>query len=138
MDFPRRPAAIAGATWISKLVGILGVLLILQIVVQEVIAMRSHPRLSAIIAATAFGHYNMAAASIDLGWYPPNATVINNLTNVVDAMGVYGFIYNNSYPTDVPYGTYDWCNMPHVRKEEYQRPSDEYKLKYVELVSLPN
>lgn len=135
MDFPRRPAAIAGATWISKLVGTLGVLLILQIVVQEVIAMRSHPRLSAIIAGTAFGHYSMAAASVDLGWYPPNATTINNLTNVLDATGVYGFIYNNSYPTDVPYGTYDWCNMPHVRKEEYKKPSDEYKLKYVELVS---
>lgn len=97
--------------------------------------MRSHPRLNALVAATAFGHYSMAAPSVDLGWYPPNATVINNLTNVLDATGVYGFVYNNSYPTDVPYGTYDWCNMPHVRKEEYEKPSNEYKLKYVELVS---
>jgi 2-phosphoxylose phosphatase len=136
MDIPRRPAAIAGATWISRLVAFLGILLILQIVVQEVIALRSHPILSALVAATTFRHYNIAVPSVDLGWYPPNATVINNLTNVLDATGVCGFIYNNSYPTDVPYGTYNWCNMPHVRKEEYTKPSDQYRLIYVELVSL--
>jgi hypothetical protein len=135
MEPPSRPAAIAGATWVSRFVGLLGILLILQIVVQEIIAMRSPLRLSAIVAATTYGHYSMAAASVDLGWYPPNATVINNLTNVLATTGVYGFVYNNSYPTDLPYGTYDWCNMPHVRKQEYQKPSDEYKLKYVELVS---
>jgi hypothetical protein len=135
MDFPRRRAAIAGTSWISRLVGFLGILLILQIIVQEVITLRSHPRLSALIVATASGHYSMAAPSVDLGWYPPNATVINNLTNVLDVTGVYGFIYNNSYPTNMPYGTYNWCNMPHVRKEEYTKPSDGYKLKYVELVS---
>ncbi len=124
----------AGATWISSLVGTLGMLLILQILIQEVIVLSSHPRLSANLAATARGHYRTAAASVDLGWYPPNATVINNLTNVLNATGVYGFVYNNSYPTDLPHGTYNWCNMPHVRREEYERPSDEYRLKFVELV----
>jgi len=74
-------------------------------------------------------------AAVDLKWYAPNATQINNLTSVLSGSGVYDFVYNNSYPTDVPYGTYDWCNMPHVRKEEYAVPSKEYKLKFVELVS---
>jgi acid phosphatase len=135
MEPPPLPAAIAGANWISRLVGLLGILLILQVVVQQIIAMRSHPKFGALVAATAFGHFRMASAAVDLSWYPPNATVINNLTHVLGSTGIYGFIYNNSYPTDTPYGTYDWCNMPHVRKQEYKKPSDEYKLKYVELVS---
>lgn len=134
MYSPLRLSAIAGASWITRLVGILGVILIFQIVVQEIIAMRSGPRASFIVVATAFARHGMAAASVDLGWYPPNATVINNLTHVLETTGVYGFVYNNSYPTDVLYGTYNWCNMPHVRKQEYKKPSGEYKLKYVEIV----
>ena len=98
--------------------------------------MRSNHKLSLIVSATAFFQHGKAAASVDLAWYPPKATVINNLTNVLDTTGVYGFVYNNSYPTDVAYGGYNWCNMPHVRKQEYAKPSDEYKLRYVEIVSL--
>lgn len=77
------------------------------------------------------------STTVDLGWYPPSQTVINNLTNVVDTdtTGVYGFIFNSSYTPDDEYGTYNWCNMPHVRPLEYVKPSEEYELAYVELVS---
>lgn len=78
-------------------------------------------------------------AAVDLGWYAPSSTFINNLTNVVSGStsGVYGFIYNSSYTPDEQYGTYNWCNMPHVRAKEYVVPSDEYELVYVELVRPP-
>lgn len=75
-------------------------------------------------------------ASVDLGWYPPSQTVVNNLTKIVSdsTSGVYGFIYDSSHTPDEDYGTYNWCNMPHVRASEYKVPSDEYELVYVELV----
>lgn len=83
---------------------------------------------------------NMANATsgVDLGWYAPSQTLVNNLTNVVSSStaGVYGFIYNSSVTPDDEYGAYNWCNMPHVRKTEYVVPDEEYELVYVELVSL--
>ncbi|CAJ2510659.1 Uu.00g062840.m01.CDS01 [Anthostomella pinea] len=73
--------------------------------------------------------------SVDLGWYPPNNTSINNLTAVLnDANGVYGFIFDTSDTSIEQYGTYNWCNMPHVRKTEYVKPSAEYELRYVEVI----
>lgn len=77
-----------------------------------------------------------ASTAVDLGWYAPSSTYINNLTNVVSnsTSGVYGFIYNSSATPDDEYGAYNWCNMPHVRAKEYVVPSDEYTLVYVELV----
>lgn len=99
--------------------------------------MRSSNKISSIVSATAFFHRGKAATPIDVGWYPPNATLINNLTNVLETKGVIGFCYNNSYPSGIPYGAYNFCNMPHVRKQEYKKPSDEYELIYVEIVSKP-
>lgn len=73
--------------------------------------------------------------SVDLGWYPPTASWQTNLTSVVNGTGVHGFIFNSSaLPGGVQYGTYDWCNMPHVRKSEYPVPGSEFELDYVELV----
>jgi 2-phosphoxylose phosphatase len=74
------------------------------------------------------------SAEVDLGWYPSNATEINSLTSVLNETGVYGFIFNATTPDDVPYDTYNWCNMPHVRKTEYQVAPSEYKLEYVEVI----
>lgn len=71
------------------------------------------------------------------GWHPPNSTWITHLDDVINGTGVHGFIFNGSQlPDGVPYGTYNWCNMPHVRTSEYPRvSSDEYQLEYVEVVS---
>ncbi|KAK4465992.1 counting factor 60 [Cladorrhinum samala] len=71
---------------------------------------------------------------VDLSWYPPKQTQINNLTAVMAGEGTYGWIYNSSETPDDRYGTYNWCNMPHVRKQEYVIPSSEYNLIYVELI----
>jgi acid phosphatase len=74
-------------------------------------------------------------ASVDLAWHAPNSSAINNLTAVVNGTGVYGFIFNSSAtPKGVPYSTYNWCNMPHVRTQEYPPAPSGYKLEYVELV----
>ncbi|KAF3070584.1 hypothetical protein GL218_00896 [Daldinia childiae] len=75
-----------------------------------------------------------AAQKVDLGWYPPSNTSINNLTTALRGEGVYGFIFDTSETPDAQYGTYNWCNMPHVRKTEYVKPASEYKLKYVEII----
>ncbi|KAI1631981.1 histidine acid phosphatase family protein [Biscogniauxia mediterranea] len=75
-------------------------------------------------------------AAVDLSWYPPRNTSINDLAAVLDdSNGIYGFVFNSSdTPPGVPYGTYNWCNMPHVRKAEYVKPSAEYELQYVEVI----
>ena len=73
----------------------------------------------------------------DLKWYAPNSTKVNSLTSVINGTGVYGFIFNSStVPADTPYGTYNWCNMPHVRVQEYPKAHSSYKLEYVEVVRL--
>ena len=136
MDTSRRQSAIAWPGWVSKLVGVLCFITVVQIIVQEIVAVHSNNKTSSIISATSFFHHGKASTSADLGWYPPNATLINNLTHVLEAKEVYGFVYNNSYPSHVLYSGYNSCNMPHVRKQEYKKPSDEYKLIYVEIVSL--
>lgn len=70
-------------------------------------------------------------------WYPPRDTEISNLDRVVNAEGVYGFIFNNSATpkSNDYYGGYNYCNMPHVNKQAYTRAPDEYTLGYVEVVS---
>ena len=69
-------------------------------------------------------------------WYAPRSTDLNNLTAALDAsqQGVYGFIFNSSTTPAGQYGTYNWCNMPHVRKQEYRVPDASKKLAYVELI----
>lgn len=111
------------------------VLLVLFITGTKVLSLRpSHTPTAIVLAGPNMA--NSTAAAVDLGWYAPAQTLINNLTNVASAntAGVYGFIYNSSYTPDAVYGQYNWCNMPHVRASEYIKPSDEYDLVYVELV----
>ncbi|KAL1883964.1 hypothetical protein Daus18300_000072 [Diaporthe australafricana] len=118
-----------------------GVLIVLLLSQAEVVPLRlwegKSPLLSTAASPEEVSSSAMAnSTSVDLGWYAPSQTLINNLTNVVSdgTTGVYGFIYNSSHTPDAAYGTYNWCNMPHVRGSEYKVPSDEYELVYVELI----
>ena len=70
----------------------------------------------------------------DLKWYGPAATPITNLSSVLNGNGTFNFIFNTSQASISQYGTYNWCNMPHVRPEEYEIPSSDYKLQYVEVI----
>ncbi len=87
-------------------------------------------------SALALATFTAAGQAVDLGWYPPSKTNINNLTAALSNEGVYGFIFNTSETPAGQYGSYNWCNMPHVRKTEYVKASGEYKLQYVEIVSI--
>jgi hypothetical protein len=76
------------------------------------------------------------AISVDLSWHPPEKSWINDLSGILNGTGTHGFFFNGSaLPQDSNYGTYNWCNMPHVRREEYPIPDSEYVLQYVEVVS---
>lgn len=73
-------------------------------------------------------------SSIDLGWYAPKKSWINDLGQVLNGTGTNGFVFNSSLlPAGTPYGTYNWCNMPHVRSQEYPKVDKDYKLQYVEV-----
>ena len=73
-------------------------------------------------------------STVDLGWYAPKKSWINDLGQVVNGTGTNGFVFSGSQlPAGVKYGSYNWCNMPHVRKKEYPRASKEYELVYVEV-----
>lgn len=100
--------------------------------------------LSLVVTMTLWAYSTLAVATsllakpakaIDGGWHAPAASKVNNLTEALHGQGVYGFIFNSSHTPDDKYGVYNWCNMPHVRKQEYVKASDEYKLQYVEVVS---
>jgi len=70
-------------------------------------------------------------------WYASNSTWITDLSQIINGTGVHGFVFNSSQlPPNVPYGAYDWCNMPHVREDIYPKASDGYKLQYVEVVRM--
>lgn len=76
-----------------------------------------------------------SSSSSDLSWYAPNTTRINSLTSAINGTDVYGFVFNSSTdPAGTPYGTYNWCNMPHVRPQEYPKADPLYNLEYVEVV----
>ncbi|KAK3625192.1 hypothetical protein LTR56_020548 [Elasticomyces elasticus] len=73
-----------------------------------------------------------ANASVDLAWYPPVKSEVNNLPAVLNGSGVYGFIFNASQG---PLDTYNWCNMPHTNPTTYPKVNDSsYKLEYVEVI----
>lgn len=73
-------------------------------------------------------------SSMDLGWHAPKKSWINDLGEVLNGTGTNGFGFGGSQlPAGTPYGTYNWCNMPHVRSQEYPKASKEYELQYVEV-----
>lgn len=134
MDTPRALSSVLGTSWTSILIPVLGIILLYRVVSQEYFAMRTNPRSNLIAAAAASLARHGSAAIVDLGWYAPNATSINNLTQVIGGSDIYGWIFNSSQVPEDEYGIYNWCNMPHVRKAEYKVPPSEYKLQYVEVV----
>src|SRR4051794_34145603 len=103
---------VPGAGWFIRLAPVLGVIILCRFVSQEYYTMRTNPRTSFIAAiAASLARHGMADGAVDLGWYAPNATEINDLTKVIAGQGVYGFIYNSSTTPASEYETYNWCNM---------------------------
>jgi acid phosphatase len=72
-------------------------------------------------------------------FYPPTLNNTSYISN--SSIGTYGGIYKaptNGPTGGTPYGTYDYCSMPHPRSEEYELPealtngSAKGKLVYLE------
>ncbi|KAI4233334.1 MAG: hypothetical protein LQ349_004466 [Xanthoria aureola] len=80
--------------------------------------------------------------AVDLSWHAPISSNINSLSATVNGTGTHGFIFDSSsLPEGIPYasswvylGTYNWCNMPHVRRAEYPTVNSSYVLEYVEVI----
>jgi hypothetical protein len=78
-------------------------------------------------------------STVDLGWHAPKKSWINDLEEVLNGTGTNGFLFNGSQlPAGTPYGTYNWCNMPRVRAQEYPKAIKEFELVYVEVYVFPN
>lgn len=103
----------------------LGITMLLHTIMYLLVGITSNSNSSSIALPTA----------IDTSWYPPLNTSVSWLPSAINGTGTYGFIFNSSQtPVGVGYGTYNWCNMPHVRRQEYERPPAAYRLKYVEVI----
>ena len=57
---------------------------------------------------------NGTATNVSLSWYAPNASQINNLGNVINGTGVYGFGFGGSdaVSANTYYGGYNWYLRP--------------------------
>ncbi|KAH8726829.1 cytochrome P450 [Phaeosphaeriaceae sp. PMI808] len=72
--------------------------------------------------------------TLDLKWYAPKKSWINDLGQVLNGTGTNGFVFNSSQlPAGTSYGSYNWCNMPHVRAQEYPKVGEGFELVYVEV-----
>ncbi|KAF6832177.1 Counting factor 60 [Colletotrichum musicola] len=139
--FPRRPLG-SPAAWIKSLVLVASFIIFAEYTLSQTMATKSGSSLLAALAVFGGGAAAGAGAftnttgpgGVDLSWHKPAATEVNDLNAVINGKGVWGFIYDTSETTEEKYGQYNWCNMPHVRKTEYVKPSEEYELKYVELI----
>ncbi|KAK2729804.1 Counting factor 60 [Colletotrichum kahawae] len=135
--FPRRPLA-SPAAWIKSLVLVASFIIFAEYTLSQVMAPKAGSSLLAALAVFGTGSGALSgtagAGGVDLTWHAPASSEVNNLTSVISGKGVWGFIYDTSATPDDKYGQYNWCNMPHVRKTEYVKASDEYELKYVELI----
>ncbi|KAI8305169.1 hypothetical protein K4K59_012358 [Colletotrichum sp. SAR11_240] len=132
------------AAWIKSLVLVASFIIFAEYTLSQVMAPKAGSSLLAALAVfgtgsgalsgSTAGNSTAGAGGVDLTWHAPASSEVNNLTSVISGKGVWGFIYDTSATPDDKYGQYNWCNMPHVRKTEYVKASDEYELKYVELI----
>ncbi|KAK9465795.1 histidine phosphatase superfamily [Lipomyces arxii] len=76
----------------------------------------------------------VAVSTESITHYSPANVSIGNLRDVLDpSTRTNGGFYNTSTVPNDQYGAYDYCNMPHVRAQEYQAP-EGYSLQYVEVL----
>lgn len=62
------------------------------------------------IASSEAQSTNGTATNVSLSWHAPNTSQINNLGNVINGIGVYGFAFNGSQAasSNMYYGGYNW------------------------------
>lgn len=129
MAFPRGLARAARC----RMVLATGVLLFVLLVAK----MRSKSLFVSVITLVEPATQSAAAqplivGGVDIGWYPSSQTAYNNLSAVLNGVGVPNFTFDPS--GEWQDGGYNWCNMPHVRVKGYERPSADFELQYVEII----
>lgn len=88
--------------------------------------------------------FTSATLAVDIRWYPPRQTLVNNLTHALSGGGDSnvrvppGLVYDASSGAPPLRGApYNWCNMPHVRSDEYGQEmpaADDWELVYAEII----
>ena len=61
---------------------------------------------------------SFTSTSAQVVQYPPTSSNLNDLNFVLNGAGAPG-IFDSSITPEKEYGIYNWCNMPHVRTQEY-------------------
>ncbi|KAH3663968.1 hypothetical protein OGAPHI_004682 [Ogataea philodendri] len=76
-----------------------------------------------------------ALTGAEIVHHAPVDNEFSSLEQVFNASrGTNGGVYNSSDVPDEEYGIYNFCNMPHVRKDHYpQVDTSKYKLQFVEV-----
>lgn len=97
-----------------------------QLAVQEHLFPSSEPAniMRGATAAVLFGAVGpvLGLSPLDT-FYPPTLNDTSYISN--SSIGTYGGIYKastNGPTAGTPYGTYDYCSMPHPRTKEYELP----------------
>lgn len=127
---------VSGSSWLTKLLLLIAIAPLGLILFQDV-AMALWSKTAPLLASLALAGSAVTAQSVDVSWHAPSKSHNNaNFSEILNGEGKWGYIYDSSVTPDEKYGTYNWCNMPHVRAKEYVKASDEYDLKYVELVCI--
>jgi hypothetical protein len=91
------------------------------------------------VASTVF---DQARDDFSSRWYPPTSTDINDHDRAIDGAGPMASkvvpwtgAAGSEQPEGWQYGVYNYCNMPHVRTEEYVRKDEkEWELVFVEVI----
>ena len=83
----------------------------------------------------------LATQDASSSWHPPANTEINDHARAVDGTGSkakkivpWTGAGASEQPQGWQYGEYNYCNMPHVRAEEYVKKGEEFELVFVEVI----
>jgi hypothetical protein len=83
----------------------------------------------------------LATQDASSGWHPPAGTDINDHARAMDGTGPmakkvvpWTGAGASEQPQGWQYGEYNYCNMAHVRAEEYVKKGEEFELVFVEVI----
>jgi len=83
----------------------------------------------------------LATQDATSNWHPPADTAINDHARAIDGTGLmakkvvpWTGAGVSEQPQGWEYGEYNYCNMPHVRAQEYVKKGEEFELLFVEVI----
>lgn len=102
------------------------------------------PSLNSVLPSSdpAYSADTFSSGDIGSQWHAPEKTDVNDLASAINGNGPMGQKVvprtgagASEQPEDWEYGEYNYCNMPHVRTNEYvQKDEHEWELIYVEVI----